>query len=163
MQSISEMVTKMIDFYNGNLHDINHFIKVWTYAKTIGDLEHLDEETQFILEAAAVVHDISCPLCREKYGNADGKRQEQESPALVFDFLKDTGMSASQIDRVIYLVAHHHTLDNIEGIDYQILIEADYIVNADESSYSPENIANFDKSHFKTQAGHSLLHSVFRF
>lgn len=163
MQSISEMVTKMIDFYNGNLHDINHFIKVWTYAKTIGDLEHLDEETQFILEAAAVVHDISCPLCREKYGNADGKRQEQESPALVFDFLKDTGMSASQIDRVIYLVAHHHTLDNIEGIDYQILIEADYIVNADENSYSPENIANFDKSHFKTQAGHSLLHSVFRF
>lgn len=163
MQNISEMVARMIDFYHGSLHDINHFIKVWTYAKTIGELEHLDSETQFILEAAAVVHDISCPLCREKYGNADGKRQEEESPALVAAFLKDTGMSAPQIDRVVYLVAHHHTLDNIEGLDYQILIEADYIVNADESGYSPENIANFDKIHFKTPAGHSLLHSVFRF
>ena len=163
MQNISEMITRMIDFYNGNTHDINHFIKVWSYAKTIGELEQLDPETQFILETAAVVHDISCPLCREKYGNTDGKHQEEESPVLVTDFLKDSGMGAAQIDRVVYLVSHHHTLDNIEGPDYQILIEADYIVNADESNYSPENIANFDKIHFKTQAGHSLLHSVFRF
>lgn len=162
MQNISEMITRMIDYYSGNLHDINHFIKVWAYAKTIGELEQLDPETQFILESAAVVHDISCPLCREKYGNADGKHQEAESSALVADFLKDSGMSVSQIDRVVYLVSHHHTLDNIEGSDYQILIEADYIVNADESSYSPENIANFDRNFFKTKAGHSLLHSVFR-
>lgn len=162
MHSISEMIKGMIAFYNGNLHDINHFIKVWTYAKIIGESEQLDKETQFILEAAAVVHDISCPLCRKKYGNADGKHQEEESPALVCDFLKDTGMSAAQIDRVVYLVSHHHTLDHIEGRDYQILIEADYIVNADESHYSAENIRNFDNRYFKTQAGHSLLHSVFQ-
>ncbi|MCH5264212.1 MAG: phosphohydrolase, partial [Lachnospiraceae bacterium] len=73
MQGISEMISRMIDFYDGNLHDIDHFIKVWAYAKTIGELEHLDEETQFILETAAIVHDIACPLCREKYGNAGGK------------------------------------------------------------------------------------------
>lgn len=163
MQSIAEMITKMIDFYQGSLHDINHFIKVWTYAKTIGELEHLDADTQFILEAAAVVHDIACPLCREKYGNADGKHQEAESPALLYEFLKDSGLSAAQIDRIVYLVSHHHTLDHIEGIDYRILIEADYIVNADESNYSAENIANFDKNYFKTHAGHSLLHSVFGF
>ena len=162
MQSISEMIIRMIDFYNGNSHDINHFIKVWTYAKIIGEAEKLDTETQFILEAAAVVHDISCPLCREKYGNADGKHQEEESPALVCDFLKNTGMNAAQIDRVVYLVSHHHTLTNIEGSDYQILIEADYLVNADESRYSAENIENFGRQYFKTRTGHSLLHSVFK-
>lgn len=161
MQSIAEMTTRMIDFYKGSLHDINHFIKVWTYARTIGELEHLDVDTQFLLEAAAVIHDIACPLCREKYGNADGKHQEEESPALLGEFLKESGLSAAQIDRIVYLVSHHHTLDCIEGLDYQILIEADYIVNADESSYSVENIANFDKKYFKTQAGHALLHSVF--
>ena len=32
-----------------------------------------------ILEIAAIVHDIACPLCREKYGRADGYLQEQES------------------------------------------------------------------------------------
>ena len=163
MQSIAEMIAGMIDFYKGSSHDINHFIKVWTYAKTIGELEHLDAETQFILEAAAVVHDIACPLCREKYGNADGKHQEAESPALLDEFLKGSGLNDAQIDRIVYLVSHHHTLDHIEGLDYRILIEADYIVNADESHYSTENIANFDNKYFKTQAGRSLLHSVFRF
>ncbi|MCH5261568.1 MAG: hypothetical protein J1F42_01505 [Lachnospiraceae bacterium] len=48
-------------------------------------------------------------------------------------------------------------------MDYQILIEADYIVNADENSYSAENLSNFEKNYFKTQTGHTLLHSIFRF
>ena len=39
----------------------------------------------------------------------------------------------AQIARVAYLVGHHHTLRNIHGPDYQILIEADYIANASEN------------------------------
>ena len=35
---------------------------------------------------AAVVHDIACPLCREKYGNTNGKHQEE-------DFLVNAGES----------------------------------------------------------------------
>ena len=101
-----------------------------TYAKTIGELEGLDADTQFILEVAAITHDIACPLCRQKYGNTNGKYQEQESAPLVREFLADTGMTAEQIDRVAYLVGHHHSPAQIDGIDYQILIEADYIVNA---------------------------------
>ena len=161
MISISEMIQKMIDYSNGNIHDIEHFMKVWAYARTIGELEHLEKETQFILEASAIVHDIACPLCREKYGNADGKHQEAEGPALVVDFLKDSGMSDAQIDRISYLVGHHHTLDGIEGIDYQILIEADYIVNAAENQFSQGNIMNFREQFFRTKAGRALLDDIF--
>lgn len=158
---IAEIMKKMIAYSNGNIHDINHFIKVWTYAKTIGELEKLDSETQFILETAAITHDIACPLCREKYGNTDGRHQEQEGMPLVRDLLKDTGLKERQIDRIAYLVGHHHTLDNIEGMDYQILVEADYIVNADESNYSEANIKNFCEKIFKTQSGIELLESVY--
>lgn len=63
---ISEIMEKMIAFSKGNIHDINHFMCVWTYAKTIGELENLDQETQYILEVAAITHDIACPFCREK-------------------------------------------------------------------------------------------------
>ena len=83
---ISDAVEKMIAFYDGNLHDINHFLKVWAFAKTIGEQEGLDTRTQNTLELAAIVHDISCPLCREKYGNTDGKNQEEESAPLVEAF-----------------------------------------------------------------------------
>lgn len=158
---VSEIVTKMIDYSNGNLHDISHFMKVYGYAKTIGECENLDENTQNVLEVAAIVHDIACPLCREKYGNTNGAYQEKEGEILTAEFLKDTGYSQEFINRVVYLVGHHHTIKDIKGLDYQILIEADYLVNADESSYSKENIKNTMKKVFKTKTGISLLKSIY--
>ena len=62
----AQMIQKMIDFYEGSVHDVEHFLKVLSYAGMIGKLEGLDEKTQDILEMAAIVHDIACPLCREK-------------------------------------------------------------------------------------------------
>ena len=159
---ITEIIKKMIEYSNGNTHDINHFIKVWTYAKMIGELERLDQKTQLILEVAAITHDIACPLCREKYGNTNGKYQESEGMSLTAQFLKDTGLAEDEIDRVVYLVGHHHTITNINGLDYQILIEADYIVNADESNYSQDNIRNFVNEVVKTDTGVSLLKSIYR-
>lgn len=62
--TIAEILEKMICYSNGNIHDIDHLVRVWTFAKTIGELEHIDAETQYILEVAAITHDIACPLCR---------------------------------------------------------------------------------------------------
>lgn len=159
--TIAEIMKKMITFSNGNIHDIDHFLHVWSYAKMIGELEQIDPATQYILEVAAITHDIACPLCREKYGNTNGKHQEEEGIPLATDFLSDTGMTKEQIERVAYLVGHHHTLKDIEGIDYQILIEADYIVNAYESEYSKENIENFIEKVMKTDSGKRITREVF--
>lgn len=157
-----EIIAKMIDFSEGNLHDINHFMKVYGFAETIGKGEKLDDETQKILEAAAIVHDIACPLCRVKYGNTNGKYQEEEGIPLTYEFFKDSGLSKEFVDRVAYLVGHHHTLTNIDSLDYQILIEADYIVNADESNYSKKNIINIIEKVFKTNTGIHLIKSIYK-
>lgn len=159
--TISQIMEKMIAFSNGNIHDIDHFVRVWTYAKTIAELEEIDPETQFILEAAAITHDIACPRCREKYGNTNGKYQEEEGVPLVRAFLADTGMSVPQIDRVAFLVGHHHTYTAIDGIDWQILIEADYIANAAENGYSREEIKGSIQKIMKTESGIRLIRSVF--
>ena len=159
--TISELIEKMIAFSDGNLHDIDHFIRVWTYAKTIGELESLDKETMYILEAAAITHDIACPLCREKYGNTNGKHQEEEGAPMVRAFLSDSGMPEEKIARIAYLVGHHHSFREIDGIDYQILVEADYIANAAENAYSRENIENFMQKIMKTESGKRILRSIF--
>ncbi|WP_294378580.1 HD domain-containing protein [uncultured Clostridium sp.] len=159
--NISEIMVKMIEYSNGNLHDINHLIKVHTFARTICQCESISKETEKIIEIAAIVHDIACPLCREKYGNTNGKYQEKEGMILTKEFLKDTGLSSSEIERIVYLVGHHHTLSDIDGMDYQILIEADYLVNADESNYSKSNIKNMMEKYFKTSTGISLLKSMY--
>lgn len=159
--TIAQIMEKMIAFSDGNIHDIDHLIRVWTYAKTIGELEGIDANTQNILEVAAITHDIACPLCREKYGNTNGKHQEEEGAPLVRAFLSDCGLSDEQLDRVSYLVGHHHTFQGIEGIDYQILIEADYIANASENGYSRENVTNFLDNIMKTETGKRLARAVF--
>ena len=158
---ISAVLEKMIAFSDGNIHDIDHLIRVWTYSKTIGELEGLDAQTQLVLEVAAITHDIACPLCREKNGNTNGKHQEQEGEVLVRDFLADTGLSEEQINRIAFLVGHHHTFHDIDGIDYQILVEADYIANAAENGYSRKNVENFMQKIMKTESGKRILKSIF--
>lgn len=158
---VSGAIQKMIEFYKGNRHDISHFLKVWAMAKTIGELEGLDGHTQEVLELAAVVHDIACPLCREKYGHADGKHQELESPPLIAAFFETLPVSPADAERISWLAAHHHTYTNIGGIDHQILLEADYLVNADESGYTRPAIENFRQRVFRTAAGTHLLNSIY--
>ncbi len=159
--TVSQIMERMIAFSDGNIRDINHLICVWSYAKTIGELEKLDLDTQFILEVTAITHDIACPLCRRKYGNAGGKLQEREGDPLVRSFLSDKGLTEVQIERVAFLVGHHHTLAGIDGLDWQILVEADYIVNAVENGYSLQNISHFIENNMRTESGKRLARSVF--
>ena len=84
---IASATQKMIEFYQGSCHDINHFLKVWAFAKTIGELE---------------------------------------------------------------------------GMDYQILLEADFLVNADESGYTKSAIRSFRERVFRTAAGIRLLNSIYQ-
>ncbi|WNV57127.1 phosphohydrolase [Oscillospiraceae bacterium NTUH-002-81] len=159
--TISRILVKMIDYSAGNRKDINHLMKVHSYARIIGKGEGLSEELQKITEIAAIVHDIACPLCRNKYGNTNGKYQEAEGPALTESFLADTGLTREEIARIAYLVGHHHTYEGVEGLDYQILLEADYLVNADESGYSRENILHMRDTVFQTKTGTALLESIY--
>ena len=159
--TISRILVKMIDYSAGNRKDINHLMKVHSYARIIGKGEGLSEELQKITEIAAIVHGIACPLCRNKYGNTNGKYQGAEGPALTESFLADTGLTREEIARIAYLVGHHHTYEGVEGLDYQILLEADYLVNADESGYSRENILHMRDTVFQTKTGTALLESIY--
>ena len=159
---VAAATQKMIEFYKSSLHDIDHFLKVWAMAKTIGELEGLGRHTQEVLELAAVVHDISCPLCREKYGNADGKNQERESPPLVEAFFRELPVDRRDVERISWLVAHHHTYTDIDGIDHRILLEADFLVNAGEGGYARPAIDSFRERVFRTAAGTKLLDSMYR-
>lgn len=76
-------------------------------------------------------------------------------------FLSDKGLTEAQIERAAFLVGHHHTLAGIDGLDWQILMEADYIVNAVENGYSLQNISHFIENNMRTESGKRLARSVF--
>ena len=107
---ISDVMTKMIEYYQGDSKRVQHFMKVYAYAKTIAECEKIAPEEQKTVEIAAVIHDIACLLCREKYGNTNGKLQEKEGVILAREFLKESGLPEKMTERIIFLVGHHHTL-----------------------------------------------------
>lgn len=65
------------------------------------------------------------------------------------------------MNRVAYLMGHHHSPEQIDAIDYQILIEADDIVNASENGYGHQAIRSFMEHTMKTAVGIRLTKTVF--
>ena len=162
MTPTQTLALAMIDYNNGDPKRIQHTTKVHAYASMIGRIEGLDEETLFILESAALVHDIGIRASEQKYGHQNGKLQEQEGPAVAREMLtRIGGYSERQIERICWLVGHHHTYHVCEDLDYQILIEADFLVNLYEDNESPHAIRAVRKNIFRTGSGTKMLETIF--
>lgn len=153
----SDLISAMISWEAGNPRRIHHFLKVYAFAKTIGEKEHLDENTQLILDTASIVHDIGIKLSEEKYGDCAGPHQEKEGIPAAREMLNSLGYPADVVDRVCYLVGHHHTYNMVDGIDYQILLEADFLVNSYEGGMTQEAIDSFLEKVFQTETGKEFL------
>lgn len=159
---IQKLALAMISYDNGDPKRIQHSTKVHAYASLIGAEEGLDEETQFILESAALVHDIGIRASEKKYGHQNGKLQEQEGPAVAKELLtRIGGYTEQQMDRICWLIAHHHTYHVCDDPDYQILIEADFLVNLYEDKESLQEVLAVKKNIFKTQSGLKILDDMF--
>ena len=97
-----------------------------------------------------------------KFGYQNGKLQEQEGPAVARDLLtRIGGYTEEQIERICWLVAHHHTYHASEDMDYLILIEADFLVNLYEDNESDNAIRAVRKNIFRTQSGLKILDDMF--
>ena len=158
---INKLHLAMIELYQGDSKRIQHFCKVHSYAKLIGETENINKDTLFVLEAAALTHDIGIHICEEKYGACNGKLQEEGGPLIAEKLLTDMGFRNEVIERVIYLIAHHHTYTDIDGIDYQILVEADFLVNMHEDELSREAIETAYHKIFRTKTGKKLCKEMF--
>lgn len=157
-----ELFKETIKYFDGDVKRIQHFTKVNSYASLIGRLENLSEREQFILEAAAIVHDIGIKNAEKKYGDCNGKLQEIEGPPVAEKLLKSLDFDNEAIQRICFLVGNHHTYKNIDGIDFQILAEADLIVNFCEENTDESGIKSALESVFKTISGVSLCRAMFK-
>ena len=158
---INQLHLAMIEFYKGDAKRIQHFCKVHSYAKLIAETENVDKNCQFIIEAAALTHDIGIHICEEKYGDCNGKLQEKEGPAIAEKLLGELGFDRNVSERVQYLIAHHHTYGNINEMDYQILVEADFLVNIMEEGSSKEVAIKAYQNIFKTSCGKKICREMF--
>ena len=155
------LAMKMIEYDGPCVKRIQHFMKVRGFAALIAEGEGVDEATRFTLEAAALVHDIGIKASQEKYGSSAGPLQEKEGAPLAKQMLRSLGFPQDVTARVAYLVGHHHTYSCIDGIDYQILVEADFLVNLFEHGDAMNAVRAVREKIFRTATGKKILDEMF--
>ena len=158
---IGELFTETVKYFRGGGKRIQHFTKVYSYAALIGRLEGLDGREQFTLETASIVHDIGIKNAEQKYGECSGKLQEKEGPPVARQLLCRLGFDGDTVERVCYLVGNHHSYEKIDGSDFQILCEADLIVNFCEEHTGKDAVEAAVGKLFKTAAGKDLCRMMF--
>ena len=82
---------------------------------------------------------------------------EAEADAL----LTSIGFPREIIDRVCWIVGRHHTYTDIQGLDYQILVEADFLVNLYEKDEGVEAQRAAYEKIFRTETGRRLCQEHF--
>lgn len=161
MGPLDLLCDEMIARYAGDPKQIQHFLKVHSLARLIAVSEGIDAQTRFTLEAAAYVHDIGIKPAQEKYGGNSGPLQEREGPVAARALLEELYFPGDVIDRVVFLVGHHHTYTGIDGLDYQILVEADLLVNLFEEGAEESAVWSACRRMFRTESGKRLCRLMF--
>lgn len=163
----ARLIEAMTEYDKGDTLRIQHFIKVHDLALTIGALEGMSGKRLDILETAAILHDIGIHPAEAKYGNCAGPHQEELGPTEAERLIAEVNESldpkieTEEIERVKFLIGHHHTYDHIDALDWQILVEADFLVNLFEDGESKEAVLRIREKIFRTETGRQMLDNMF--
>lgn len=159
--NIHQLFLAAVQYDTGDPKRIAHLLKVWGFAREIAQGEGVDTATMEVVEASAILHDIGIHNAEKIHGSNAGKYQEIEGPAVARELLASFGVDETFTKRVEHIIAHHHHYEETEDIALQILLEADFLVNAYEDSVSETGIRNFRKKVFRTETGKSLLDTIY--
>lgn len=104
---------------------------------------------------------LRCMILRRS-SSSSGKHQEKEGPAEARRLMEQVGgYTEAQMARVKYLVANHHTYQNIQGMDYQVLVEADFLVNLYEEGSREQTRKSVCERISRIQTGIRLFADMF--
>jgi HD superfamily phosphodiesterase len=157
----NEVIMKMIEYFQTDVRRINHTLKVFDFACIIAHEQSLDKKTKKIISYTAILHDIGIKNAEKKYNSSMGKYQESEGPPIARNILSDLNISEEIIDRVCYIIGNHHSYLKIDSIDFQIIVEADMLVNIFEENMSKDAIEKIKENIFKTETGKKLISTMY--
>lgn len=156
---LNSLILDMMEYYKNDVKRITHFLKVYRMAEFIAKSEKVSDVDMEILRIASIIHDIGIKRSEEKYG--DLSFHESEGESIAREFLSKLEYRDKIIDRVCYLVGNHHNYKDIDNIDYQILVEADLLVNISEKKLKREQYTNIHSKIFNTKSGKLILEEIY--
>lgn len=151
----------LTEYFGKDVKRINHAVKVATFARNIALLEEVSEKDLLVIEICGYLHDVGIKLAEERYQSSNGKFQEELGPGIVKELLKDFDIEESILKRICFIIGNHHTYNKIDAIDFQILVEADFIVNIYEDNMNKESVEEVYRRIFKTKTGKEFIEKMY--
>ena len=127
--ALDRLWTEVVAYFGDDARRIEHTRRVTDYAREILSFEPADRT---IVEASAMLHDIGIPEAERKHGSAAGPYQELEGPPIAREILERLGADADFIETVARMVGSHHSPGEILTPEFDILWDADWLVNLPE-------------------------------
>ena len=82
-------------------------------------------------------------------------------PPVARELLLEFGFDGAFLERVCFLIGHHHSYAKIDRLDFQILVEADFLVNIFEDDMALPQIESIRDKYIKTGTGLEILRMMF--
>ncbi|MDI7259703.1 MAG: HD domain-containing protein [Thermodesulfobacteriota bacterium] len=134
---------------------IEHALKVARYAEQMLKMEGGDP---LVVLGSAYLHDIGIHEAERKYQSTSSQHQETEGPPIARAILEKLGVQGKVVDEVCDIIAHHHHPREEETLNFQLLYEADWLVNIEEEGIpnDRERLERLIGKVFKTETGRRL-------
>lgn len=161
MEKIAMLRNVMIEWEIGEPKRMQHFFKVHTLAKLIAEGENLKADTLYTLEVAALIADIGVKLAKAQDFKAPIELQDKEGVVAAKKTLMALKFDGEIVERVVFMIGNRRDLDNIKGMDFRILLEAEYLVNLYEQLAKKDTFIIANKKVFKTKTGTALFKKMY--
>ncbi len=151
---------EMKKYFGTDFKRVHHAIKVARFAEQIVKMEG---GNPLVVMGAAYLHDIGVHEADRKYGSHSGHYQEMEGPAIARDILERLNVPRQAIDEICDIIGHHHSPRGEETLNFQILYEADALVNAEGKGISKDRRKTEDLigKVFRTATGKRLAGELY--
>jgi len=151
---------EMKKYFRTDFKRVHHAIKVAKFAEQILKIEG---GNPLVVMGVAYLHDIGIHEADRKYGSHSGYYQEMEGPAIAREILERLNVPTQMLDEMCDIIGHHHSPREEETLNFQILYEADWLVNIEEEGFSKDRkkVEALIAKVFRTATGRQLAEKLF--
>ena len=150
---------EMKKYFGTDFKRVNHALKV---AKVAEQILKMEGGHPLVVMGAAYLHDIGIREAEKKHGSPSGHYQEMEGSAIAREILERLNVQKELVEEICDIIGHHHHPREEETLNFQILYEADGLVNVEEEGISkdPKRLEALIEKVFRTVTGKQLAEKL---
>ncbi len=150
----------MKKYFGKDVKRIHHAQKVARFAE---EMVKGEGGNPLVVLGSAYLHEVGIQEAEKKHGSPSGEFHVLEPPPIAKDLLKRLSLRSEVIEEICDIIGHYRNPREEETLNFQILYEADCLVNIEEEGIlkNKEELKELIPKVFKTASGRKLAENLY--